>query len=133
MTPDQHAKFCRLVKALRPTEFHHGDCVGADAEASDAIRQLMPECKHFVHPSNLGKWRAFKEADFVYTQRGPLLRNQDIVELSDFMIACPKGYKEQKQGSGTWFTIRYARKAGKRTNIIFPDGYTTQATERYLS
>jgi len=34
----------------------------------------------------------------------------------------PKGKVEEWRGSGTWATIRYARKVGKPVTIIYPDG-----------
>ncbi|KKM09958.1 hypothetical protein LCGC14_1722330, partial [marine sediment metagenome] len=41
----------------------------------------------------------------------PLARNKLMVARADFLIATPKTMKEVMRGSGTWATIRYARKA----------------------
>jgi hypothetical protein len=42
-------------------------------------------------------------------------------------LACPRGYTEELR-SGTWATIRYARKTGVPYVIIFPD----RTVERYI-
>lgn len=51
----------------------------------------------------------------------PLERNHRIVDACDVLIACPKDAQEQLR-SGTWATVRYARKQGKRVIVITPDG-----------
>lgn len=62
-------------------------------------------------------------ADVVHEPRPPLERNRDVVDASDVLLACPGGMAEE-QRSGTWATIRYARKAGKPVVIVWPDGTT---------
>jgi hypothetical protein len=52
----------------------------------------------------------------------PLTRNQKIVTDCDVLIACPKAMQEEQRGSGTWMTIRYARKVEKRYVVIYPSG-----------
>src|SRR5262245_41796084 len=49
-----------------------------------------------------------------------LVRNRDIVEETDLLIAAPANAVEHLQ-SGTWCTVRYARRSG-RHSIIRPDG-----------
>jgi predicted Rossmann fold nucleotide-binding protein DprA/Smf involved in DNA uptake len=48
-----------------------------------------------------------------------LERNKDIVSESDFLIAAPDSKKERLR-SGTWATVRHARKLGKRVMILEP-------------
>jgi hypothetical protein len=50
-----------------------------------------------------------------------LVRNHEIVDDSQVLIAAPKEFTEQLR-SGTWATIRYARKIGRTVRIVFPDG-----------
>jgi len=50
-----------------------------------------------------------------------LARNQDIVDETEVLIAVPAQKKEIVR-SGTWATIRRARKAGRLIYFIFPDG-----------
>lgn len=57
-------------------------------------------------------------------RRAPLAfmdRNQAIVDESEFMIAAPLEFTEQKRG-GTWATVRMTRKAGKPLTIVWRDG-----------
>jgi hypothetical protein len=48
-------------------------------------------------------------------------RDHDIVDETDMMISFPPTNKEILR-SGTWTTIRYARKKKKKLYIIYPDG-----------
>ena len=50
-----------------------------------------------------------------------LQRNKDVVDSSDTLVAFPRTYEEQLR-SGTWSTIRYARKKNKTIVIIYPNG-----------
>jgi len=51
----------------------------------------------------------------------PLARNRDIVNMSDILIAAP-GEKAEVLRSGTWATIRYARKMSRKLLVIYPKG-----------
>jgi len=99
---------------------HHGDCTGADAEAHDvAIRlYVIP----VIHPPTDPTRRAFKSAPASHLREPlPYLeRNHAIVNESDFLIAAPDGPETLR--SGTWATVRYARKVGKRVLVIMPNG-----------
>jgi len=50
-----------------------------------------------------------------------LARNHFIVAYSEELVAAPKSNKEELR-SGTWATIRYARKRKRMVTIIYPDG-----------
>tara|TARA_Y100000034_G_scaffold137014_1_gene218432 strand:- start:3830 stop:4225 length:396 start_codon:yes stop_codon:yes gene_type:complete len=108
-----------LALLLRDCTFHHGDCEGADTEAHGIARENG--CSVHLHPPINDSARAFCEADVSEEPKEYLVRNHDIVDFSDVLIACPRQKKEQLR-SGTWATIRYARKAGKSLMIVFPDG-----------
>ncbi len=104
--------------------FHHGDCVGADAEAHDIARDLM---YHIVgHPPDDDKARAFKEFDDSWDVKPYLTRNREMVDACDVLIATPKGLEEELR-SGTWATIRYAKKTHTNIVIIYPPGNTELA------
>lgn len=108
--------------------FHSGDCVGADKEAFDLFK--YPGMAYTIgHPPEDETWRAFNIYDEEREPKDYLDRNHDIVDESKFIIACPKEFQEQWRGSGTWATIRYARKKCRVGVIIFPDGTTKQITE----
>ena len=82
-------------------EFHHGGAVGADTEA----------CRMAV------------EAGFrpvLYPARhDPLERNRKIVDACVVLLAAPKSAKPELR-SGTWATIRYAQKVGRRIIMLVP-------------
>ena len=109
-------KFGNVIK-----EVHHGDCVGADAEFHEIVRQNFPTIKIVIHPPINPKFRAFCDGDEERKPKDYLARNRDIVDETDILIACPAQKKEILR-SGTWATVRYARKKKKFILIIFPDG-----------
>jgi hypothetical protein len=107
--------------------FSHGDCVGADFEAATVAKEAG--CYIVGYPGH-GKVkddvhdrvkRGYFKSDFTYPPKPYLKRNQDIVDASDTIIACPSTLGEILR-SGTWATIRYARKQNKEIYIIRPDG-----------
>jgi hypothetical protein len=51
----------------------------------------------------------------------PLERNKHIVHNCGWLIAAPKEDSETLR-SGTWATIRYARKLRRPITIVFPNG-----------
>lgn len=100
-------------------EFHHGDCIGADAQAHDIAEERGLHI--VIHPPDIMKKRAFKRGSQIRQAKPYLYRNRDIVNECDELIATPKEFDEQKR-SGTWSTIRYARKMKKKVTIIYPNG-----------
>lgn len=99
------------------SEFHHGDCIGADFEAN------MIAIKHgyniIIHPPINEKLRAFCSGDIILEPKDYLTRNKDIVNMCDILIACPATFKEELR-SGTWSTIRYAMKMNKYVRTLLP-------------
>lgn len=99
--------------------FRHGDCIGADAEAHQIALSLG--FKIIIHPPIVQNKRAFcREAD-ILPEKEYLDRNKDIVKYSKILIACPKMLQEEVR-SGTWSTVRYARKFNKDIIVIYFDG-----------
>ena len=99
---------------------HHGDCIGFDAQIHE-IALPIGFCIT-IHPPRNSSRRAFcKGACLVLPTKDYLDRNHDIVKESESMIAGP-GEVEEQLRSGTWATIRYAKKSGVCLEIIFPDG-----------
>jgi hypothetical protein len=109
-------------------ELHHGDCIGADAEAHG----IAMDCGYLpiIHPPSDYSHRAWCEAPrhLMKTEKTHFARNRDIVDETTCLIATPAQPEEQPRG-GTWYTIRYARKRGKPTVLILPDG-TIQQRQR---
>lgn len=106
------------LKLLGATELHHGDCIGADASAHYIATKL--NIKTVQHPPTLPYARAFTICDDVRPQKHYIERNHHIVNECEHLIACPQGTTEVLR-SGTWATIRYARKVGKPVTIIWPE------------
>lgn len=98
---------------------HHGDCLGADKQFHDIIRSL--DIMVTVHPPDNPKMRAYSKGDIVQVPYPYLKRNHNIVNACSVLVAFPGGRAETLR-SGTWSTIRYARKEGKTIHIFYPDG-----------
>ena len=107
-----------LLARKKPRSVHHGDCKGADAEFH--AMALKQGCKIIIHPPTVSTLRAFLSGE----KKPPkpyLERNQDIVDSSSELIAAPETEREVTR-SGTWSTVRYARKKGKLISIVLPSG-----------
>lgn len=124
MTEAQKVEFTRLYVVYSYDfpclGFHYGDCVGADEQAFDIVTVITPNAVTWSHPPIDSKKRAWTKADHILDPKPYLERNHDIVDVSHMLIACPKGPEELR--SGTWATVRYARKKDLSLLIIQPDG-----------
>lgn len=115
--------FSNIVRVSRQLgvriEVHHGDAVGCDAQMHELARAM--DVPIVIHPPVDDRLRAFcTGAETVLPEKPYLVRDGDIAQ-SDILIACPRQMEEVVR-SGTWATIRYSRKNGKRRIIVFPDG-----------
>lgn len=99
-------------------EVHHGDCIGADDEFNTIAGEH--QLKRVAHPASdtPGK-RAHGLYETVLPAKPALTRNHNIVDAVGIMIATPKEHREVLR-SGTWATIRYARKKGTMLHLIYP-------------
>lgn len=121
-TPDATMALSELLARLQPTEAHHGDCVGADAIFHWYVLTECVGVKRVIHPPTNKAMRAFCTGTADRREPKPYLeRNRDIVDETDVLLAMPQTAEETIR-SGTWSTVRYARKAGKKIYIINPDG-----------
>lgn len=122
---------CELASRYSIYAFHHGDCIGADEQFHDIVLMLFNKPTVILHPCNLKSQRAFctDENNPKATLRffhhedvfpPPLVRNKEIVQNIDFLIAAPATAKEQLR-SGTWATIRYLNRNSKaRLAVLHP-------------
>jgi hypothetical protein len=117
-----HLQIANLKRVLKSIDIlHHGDCKGADAEAW-WIAKVLYNKYTVCHPPIKDKTRAFtKPNDEVRPQYDYITRDHHIVDESQYLIGVSKGMEEIVR-SGTWTTIRYARKKGRPILILFPDG-----------
>jgi hypothetical protein len=122
MAPAQLAALRTLLGRLAPSEFHHGDCVGADDEAATLVGAFFEGCRIVAHPSDNPALRADNHShDEERPPRPYLQRNRDIVGESDCLVAAPETAAEVMRG-GTWSTVRSARRARKPVYLVLPDG-----------
>lgn len=122
MTSQQRIELRRFVLAGESiVEAHHGDCIGSDCSFHRLFRWAYPRAKVVIHPPDNDKKRAYCEGDVTLPTKPYLVRNHDIVDSVDYIVATPSTLTEVRR-SGTWATIRYARLKKKPITIIFPDG-----------
>jgi len=121
VTEPQFDALSSLLAKYQPEEVHHGDCVGADVSFHSAA-MCETEARIVTHPPKVESMRAVcvGTRTTILPAKDYLERNKDIVNSSDLLIACPKGPEERR--SGTWSTVRYARKVGKPVVVVWPDG-----------
>lgn len=124
MSKCQQAIIIDILREEGITEFHHGDCVGADKQFHDIVvkhnRFPYNDVSYLhVHPPDVDTYRAFCKEGTIHSPKPYLERNKDIVDSSDLIIACPHVSDEiNKQRSGTWSTIRYAKSKEKDIIIL---------------
>lgn len=106
-------------------EVHHGDCTGADEQfhmiVDAKIQEGGGQIRIVIHPPDDPSYRAFCLSSAMLPQQPYLVRNETIVKQSQVLLAAPSTSKDEPR-SGTWHTIRYARKMKRKIYIVMPDG-----------
>ena len=118
MSDHQKEQMVLELQKYEVAEFHHGDCIGADADAHNIIRAFFPECKIVIHPPTVSQKRAWCKGDEIKQTYDYLTRNKHIVNDSELLVGSPSSNVEELR-SGTWSTIRYAKKTF-RQHIVLP-------------
>lgn len=130
-TKAQRQELFSIIYRWNPDEFHHGDCLGADAEAHaivrDAAEQRGRAIKIVGHLPDNEKLRAYCKFDERRDPAGYIERDHNIVDEVNLMVATPGDFVEVVR-SGTWATVRYARKIKRHIIIIRPDGSFVEET-----
>lgn len=123
MTDEQLHSFKHLFSSCilgeDENEFHHGLCIGADAEAHDVA--VEAEVWVVGHPPSDPKGRVYRKCEELLPEKDYLRRNKDIVDATEVLIATPYESANVLR-SGPWSTVRYALKKNKPTYIILPNG-----------
>lgn len=119
MTEEQR-KTVKHLLSIRPVELHHGDCIGCDAFAHTIATDLRIPI--IGHPPDLPGQRMFLHYAEEREEKPYLERNHDIVDETNILIACPNKAEANAMRSGTWATVRYARKVGKPIIVVYPSG-----------
>lgn len=121
MTAEQRLAFARLLQSLQASEFHHGDCIGSDAQAHQIAQLLKVPALHIWPPLANAK-RAFMKGATLHAAAGYIERNHSIVASVDVLVGAPRLQGKEEQRSGTWATIRQARRTHKPIFIVWPNG-----------
>ena len=114
-----------LSQAEKGVHFLHGACVGADMEA-DAIAEGVG-LRRLMMPSDIPSMTApCTGATPVRDPAPPLKRNRQIVQWCKgsrhaILLAAPKTAREERR-SGTWYTVRYARREHIPVVLVTPGG-----------
>lgn len=122
---DQLLAFRKLLGMLKPISgLHHGDCIGWDAAAHNVF-DIKGKFIAIHPPSNKSK-RAncvCKNANqMMFDPKEYLDRNHDIVDATDLLVACPGEEDGEVLRSGTWATVRYAKKNKSPIIVVRPSG-----------
>jgi hypothetical protein len=93
----------------------HGDCIGSDTDFHKLCvnykeTHLDKKIEIHIYPPNNPKLRAFNEGDLIMEEKPYLERNLNIIKNSSILIACPIDKNKEELRSGTWSTIRQAKK-----------------------
>ena len=101
----------------------HGDCVGSDTDFHNlctAYREAHVDktLKIHIYPPTNSTLRAYNTADVLMVEKPYLERNLDIINNSALLIACPIAKHKEELRSGTWSTIRQAKKRNIATIIL---------------
>lgn len=130
MSARQKMRFVQHIVAMNPTEFHHGDCIGADEDAHYLVQEHLPDCRIIIHPPIYESKRAFcKGAAVILPARDYLDRNKDIVNACTRLFVTP-GEMTEQQRSGTWSTYRYGKKLHKTIKLILPRKKTSHVHKK---
>lgn len=122
MNVEQKEQLKRVLQAETVTEFHHGDCVGADDQADDIAIEFG--LRVVLHPPIREVLRAhcerklYRKSPLIILERKEYIsRNHDIVDATDGLIVAPHT-REETIRSGTWATYRYVKGQNKPYVIL---------------
>lgn len=121
-TREQMNTWERFAAHLVGIEMHNGCAVGADRYV---VQHAPAHCSFTFWPANMDGFLWAREHpghNLVRDIREPLVRNKLIVSSTHGLIAMPITV-EEVQRSGTWATIRHARRLERPIIRILPNGH----------
>lgn len=125
MTERQYQSLGQLFRWLPVAFLRNGACIGSDYQAAMLFGIVCPFGDILLHPSNIESKTCFQIPGTIVTSPlPPLQRNRYIAGCvagfnTDLLIATPAQNHEILR-SGTWATIRAARKIGTPRIILLP-------------
>lgn len=141
LTPNQSLALDRVISdeimQHNVDKIHHGGCKGADDEFHELLgRGNYNLWAHVeVWPGHIERKRGKSTSYGVYRGKNlwvihqpeyTLTRNRLMVDVADRLIAAPDGVEVLR--SGTWATVRYARKKHRPITFVWPNGEVTHET-----
>jgi len=136
MTATQHESFLEFILDDAKSEsirFHQGCCVGSDEAATQAIREAFGHrawiIGHRPDISTMVSEYCVTNSNEVREPLPYLVRNGNIVTECQLLVATLQEMDEVIR-SGTWSTIRAAKKYGRGYVIIYPDGSVVEKRVR---
>ncbi len=132
MTPLQRSSLAAHLKHLQNDSLafavHTGCCLGADEQFVELCAEVFRCCVRIVgHPGDWGplvSQAACARSNVLLPCKPHLERNRDIVAESECLIAAPEAAETLR--SGTWSTVRHARRLRMPITIVWPDGNVTK-------
>ena len=118
-TQEQKNSLKSLLHRVAPSTLVHGDCLGVDQEAG--VLAIEEGIRVHLYPSTLSEFRAHSDGVVIEDPSPPLYRNKRMVDSVQLVLAVPSTYKNVTR-SGTWYTVRYARKQGVPVILLYPNG-----------
>ena len=122
---DQLLAFRKLLGMIKPISgLHHGDCIGWDAAAHEVfdIKDKFIAIHPPINPSKRANCVCKNANKMMFSPKEYLDRNHGIVDATDILIACPSEEDGEALRSGTWSTVRYARKNKSPIIVVRPSG-----------
>lgn len=122
MTDRQVMALAGLLRETKAATFHHGCAIGADAQAHRTAEQIVGLQIHLHRP--IQPFQMEPGLTGVEWPPKPFLkRNRLLVRCVRLLIGAPHGPDEQR--SGSWSTLRFARRIGRPIVILWPNGEVT--------
>lgn len=126
MTELQKTAFIRHLQQM--SCLIHGACRGADDEADELAalvfvhRIVWPSTASTRVPDEVlqARTRVGSGLTILLPPLPPLVRDRHIVDSGEVLLAAPRAMYEERH-SGTWATVRYARKKGVPVIMLWPE------------
>ncbi len=117
-TEKQGKGVSKFLDEHKPVLVVHGDCIGSDTLFHKMCQKKGINIIGF--PCDIIEKRAFNKGfKVLHEPKRPLVRNVNMVMEGTYLLATPKTKKEILR-SGTWHTVRQARKYGVSYTILEP-------------
>ena len=123
LTKEQQIQIIEIFDKYNNIIVSHGDCVGSDTDFHNLCVEykktnLEKNFQIHIYPPVNNKLRGFNLGDVMFKTKPYLQRNKNIVVNSDILIGCPIDKNNEQTRSGTWSTIRLARKLNKQIYLL---------------